>query len=153
VIKIEGNAFDDCSDLTNITVHPDNPAYASDDGVLFNKDRTELLIFPRGRQGDYVIPESVIKIKGFAFRYCIGLTSIVIPRSVKKIEKNAFADCHNLTAITVHPDNPVYTSENGKIKRKRKPKEIKKIKTLKDLHDLFNVPEKYRVMDEGNIFF
>jgi len=52
-----------------------------------------------------------------------------------------------------HPDNPVYTSENGKIKRKRKPKKIKKIKTLKDLHDLFNVPEKYRVMDEDSIFF
>ena len=57
----------------------------------------------------------------------------------------------SVTSITVHPDNPVYTSENGKIKRKRKPKKIKKIKTLKDLHDLFNVPEKYRVMDEDSI--
>jgi len=104
VVKIERNAFDDCSDLTNITVHPDNPAYASVDGVLFNKDRTELLIFPRGRQGDYVVPDSVVKIGRGAFEGCSYLGSVTIPNSVTVIGEGAFYGCMDLSSIVI-PDS------------------------------------------------
>ena len=111
VIKIEGNAFEDCSDLTNITVHPDNPAHASVDGVLFNEDRTELLIFPRGRQGDYVVPDSVTKINQWTFSGCSALTSITLPDTVAEIGSYAFADCHSLTCINI--PNSVTKIEEG----------------------------------------
>jgi len=35
--------FVDCLGLTNITVCPDNPAHTSEDGVLYNKEKTELI--------------------------------------------------------------------------------------------------------------
>ena len=96
-----------------MTVDPDNPDYAGIDGVLFNKDATELIFCPRKRQGDYVIPASVEKIRVNAFRDCAGLTSIFIPASVKEIESEAFEKCNAILAV--HPDNPVYAVEDGKL--------------------------------------
>jgi 5-bromo-4-chloroindolyl phosphate hydrolysis protein len=104
------------NDVTHIAVHPDNPVYSSADGVLFNKDKTELLVCPNMKKGDYVIPASVVKIPRYAFGDCKSLTSVTIPASVKEIAEDAFKDCPAF--ITVHPDNPVYMSENGKIKEK-----------------------------------
>ena len=122
-----------------ITVHPDNPVYASEDGVVFNKNKTGLLYCSRGKQGDYTIPDSVVKIKACAFQNCQGLTSIIIPNSVVAIEENVFDGCNHLKSVfisasvveiggtnfyadnilvTVHPDNPFYTSEDGKLKEK-----------------------------------
>jgi len=45
--------------LTTITVAPDNPVYASRDGVLFDKEGKTLLCYPTGRKGAYTIPASV----------------------------------------------------------------------------------------------
>ena len=111
-----------CRSLNNIAVHPDNPAFASENGVLFNKDKTTLLLYPTGRRDDdvYVIPDTVVKIARFAFYFCHGLTSVFIPKSVRKIEFHVFNGCHNLTAVTVHPDNPKYASENGILLNKYK---------------------------------
>ena len=90
-----------CNCLTSIAVAPNNPVYASENGVLFNKDKTELLVYPKGRQGDYVVPQSVVKIRAEAFWNTSGLTSIVIPTSVKEIENRAFRDCTALKSVTI----------------------------------------------------
>jgi hypothetical protein len=76
-----------------ITVHPDNPAFASHDGILFNKDKTVLILCPEGRQGDYVIPASVAAIGERAFSNCTGLASVTIPASVVEIGADAFDNC------------------------------------------------------------
>ena len=103
VIEIGEAAFCECSSLTSIEVHHDNPEYTSENGVLFNKDKSELIVFPAGRQGDYVIPDSVVKIRDWAFSDCAGLTSVTIPDSVKEIEEGTFVNCPAF--ITVDPDN------------------------------------------------
>ena len=101
-----------------VTAHPDNPEYSSEDGVLFNREKTELISYPKGKHGDYVIPNSVIEIEIGAFDGCTGLTSIIIPESVTKIGENAFRGCKPY--FTVHPDNPAYKSVNGRLERKCK---------------------------------
>ena len=182
-------AFYHCTGLTSVTVHPDNPVYSSENGVLFNKNKTDLIFYPTERKGDYTIPHSVKKMRNgifanckyltsvtipasvteigygafvrcygltsvtipasvteighYAFFYCVNLTSVTIPNSVKKIGYYAFDSCKSLTSvtipasvteigkdafynystfITVHPDNPVYTSVNGELKRKKESK-------------------------------
>jgi hypothetical protein len=41
VVKIIPGAFSGCLGLTSVEVHPENTAYASDNGVLFNRDMTK----------------------------------------------------------------------------------------------------------------
>lgn len=41
-------------------VNPNNETLSSEDGVLFNKDRTKLIIYPANRDADsYIIPDSL----------------------------------------------------------------------------------------------
>ena len=116
--NIDTETFKGCTALAAISVHPDNPLYASEDGVLFNRDKTVLISMPDGRKGDYAVPASVRKIDFYAFKNCTGLTSVYIPESVREIEESAFWHADALTAITAHPDNPVYTSVNGAVYNK-----------------------------------
>ncbi len=67
VNSIEPNAFASCTSLTNITVDPDNPYYQSINGVLFNKDGTELVWCPKQVDGFYIVPQNVEVIKEGAF--------------------------------------------------------------------------------------
>ena len=108
-------AFVGCNNLIDVTVHPDNPDYSSDSGVMFSKDKTKLAYYPMGRKGDYVIPNSVTRVGTEAFYYCAGLTSVTIPHSVTQIGDNAFDGCTGLTSVsykgTVLKDTPEKIAE------------------------------------------
>ncbi|MBO7599467.1 MAG: leucine-rich repeat domain-containing protein [Bacteroidales bacterium] len=97
------NSFYGCFGLTEITVDEANPTFSSNDGVLFNKNQTELILYPVSKSGSYTIPNSVTSIRSGAFYDCKNLTSINIPGSVKHIGNFAFIDCTGLTEITI-PD-------------------------------------------------
>ncbi len=99
VASIGDNAFDFCYNLRDISVDEGNEAYASVDGVLFNKERTVLVTYPAGKENTaYTIPDGVTNVGRSAFWDCM-LTSIVIPESVTKIEWGAFRDCSNLKDV------------------------------------------------------
>ena len=104
VTNIGGSAFEGCSSLTTVSVNTNNPNYTSEDGVLYNKDQTELICCPCGKTGSLTIPDSVTSIFESAFRGCSGLTSVVIPDSVTSIGNVVFYDCSGLTSITI-PDS------------------------------------------------
>jgi hypothetical protein len=75
VTSIGSYAFDSCTGLTAITVGPGNPAYSSEDGVLFDLAKSTLIQYPGGKGGSYTIPASVTTIGIYAFSYCSSLTS------------------------------------------------------------------------------
>ncbi len=101
VTSIGDRAFAYCSSLTSISVATDNLNYSSKDGVLFDKQQKTLIQCPGGKQGAYVIPNSVTSIGGSAFWGCSGLTSVTIPNSVTSIGDYAFRDCSSLTSVTI----------------------------------------------------
>ena len=101
VTSIDYGAFNGCTSLTSINISENHPIYSSDDGVLFSKDKTEIILYPQGRNGTYTIPDSVTSIGYGAFYGCTGLTSITIPDNVTSIGYGAFNGCTNLTDINL----------------------------------------------------
>ena len=85
-----GDKFLGCIGLKAIHVDEDNPAYTSDNGVLFNKDKTELYLYPKAKEGEYVVPSSVTAINRFAFSGCYELESVFIHKNVTQIGDFAF---------------------------------------------------------------
>jgi hypothetical protein len=101
VTSVEELAFTTCSASINVDVN--NPNFSGIDGVLFNKEQTELIQCPASKTGNYTIPSSVCSIGSSAFGYCTGLTNVLIPSSVISIGNEAFYHCSGLTTITIPP--------------------------------------------------
>ena len=103
VTSIGMDAFEFCESLVSITVSQQNAYYKSDaNGVLYNKDQTELIQYPTGNlRNTFAIPEGVEIIGAQAFCRCNNLLSVTIPESVTDICRAAFAACVNLTSATI----------------------------------------------------
>ncbi|MEE1503695.1 MAG: leucine-rich repeat protein [Acutalibacteraceae bacterium] len=111
VTDVDTKAFYSCWALQNIEVDEDNPNYCDVDGVLYNKDKTEVLCYPcdhdeylRQKYGyerelykdevtpeyerdiqTYVVPSTVEKIDEMCFNYA-NLRVIYLPEGLKRIE-------------------------------------------------------------------
>ena len=108
VTKINYLAFFDSLNLTSIDVENENNTYTSEDGILFNKDKTTLICCPPAKEtGVYVIPNHVTTIGGNAFASNKSLTSIIIPNGVRDVIGRAFDYCTNLTSATL-PNSILY---------------------------------------------
>ena len=101
VTSIGDFAFLSCTSLTDIQVDVGNSAYASNGGVLFDKQFTTLVTYPGGKKGHYTIPNSVTSIGDYAFRHCNSLTGVTTGNSVTGIGEMAFAFCDSLTGVTI----------------------------------------------------
>jgi len=100
ITNIGVGAFYGCDDLASITVNVNNPNYASQDGILYNKEKTKFIHIPDAISGNVTIPEGVTTIGFRAFLGYRGLTSITLPASVTSIGYQAFAHS-SLTSITI----------------------------------------------------
>ena len=101
VTSIGGGAFGGCTSLTEIIVDSNNKSYASKDGILFNKDMENIICYPGGKTGSFIIPDSVTSIGDHAFYGCTSLTNVTIPGSVTSIGSWAFQYCTSLTDVMI----------------------------------------------------
>lgn len=110
--------------LQNIEVDEENPVYMAENGAIYSKDKTKLVLvcnvntvnfeipygvieleinafFRKTKLKDVVLPETITIIKDCAFRDCDVLEKIEIPSSVETIKENAFIECRNLRDIII----------------------------------------------------
>ncbi len=101
VAQIRPGSISDCNSLLSITVLESNSFFTSQDGVLFNEDLTELIQYPAGKSGFYVVPSTVNSIAGVAFINADGLTGITLPAGLTSLGSGAFYSCGALAAISI----------------------------------------------------
>ena len=102
VTRIGNSVFSCCSILTEINVDINNAAYSSENGIMFNKDKTIIVRYPAGKtETEYIIPKSVRSIGRSAFYECSSLVSVIIPNTVTNIDAFAFTRCIGLKSVTI----------------------------------------------------
>ena len=101
VTSIGNFAFNGCYRLKSIEVAEDNSNYSSEDGVLFNKNKSNLICCPGGKVGEYTIPDFVTSLSSSAFSNCRSITKVVIPNTIANIPNGAFSQCYALTDVVI----------------------------------------------------
>ena len=111
-VKIEKDAFADCSSLRSLSVpasvveitpsagctslesidvSPANVSYSCSDGVLMSIDGKKILWFPMGKKGEFVLPATVESLGNYAFRDC-SIEKIVLPEGLTQLGQCIFYD-------------------------------------------------------------
>jgi hypothetical protein len=101
VTNLSSLAFSSCPRLTAITADLDNPVFASEDGILFDKSLTTLIKYPMGLAGSYTISNRVTVLGIGAFLDCAGLTSVTIPSTINNLGDSLFENCGSLTNVII----------------------------------------------------
>ena len=89
VTSIGSGAFEDCGDLTSVTIPSSITTINS------------LAFFKCTSLSSLTIPNSVTSIGYSSFTGCSSLTSLIIPNSVTLIDSYAFSSCSGLTSLTI----------------------------------------------------
>lgn len=122
-VNIENMAFNGCEKIKSITIDSivtniektfykenlkeieigeNNPYYSSIDGILFNKEKTKLILYPAKKTNQsYNIPNTVTEIGEYAFYNCKYLKEIDIPNTITNINEGTFSNCVNLKNINI----------------------------------------------------
>lgn len=99
--QIGEGTFSYCEQLTEISVPEKNQNYSSENGILFNQNKTKLIQYPIGKQGSaYTVPDTVTEIGNSGFAYS-HLASVSLPDSLKTIGEFAFFDCDLIQELAV----------------------------------------------------
>lgn len=101
--SIDAYAFTNCKTIKALHVADGNPHYSDIDGVLFNADKTTLLLYPSGKEDiSYTIPDGTISIAERAFYQNEKLTELFFSESVEKIEPYTFAQAKELKRAVIN---------------------------------------------------
>ena len=129
---ISFSAFDRCGKLS-ITVDSSNENFCAENGTLYDKNKTELILCRGEQSGSFTVPDSVKNIGNKAFLACGNLTEIIIPSGVTRIGSLAFEGCDSLVNIEI-PDT-VKTIGGGAFRECKKLETIKLPKVMDNIGD------------------
>ena len=152
------NPFDECDSLENIEVNQDNLYFSSSEGILFNKEKTIMIAYPKAKKEKYYsIPENVTQVYALAIDNT-NLESLYIGKNVNEINCNskyswarellAICGLPNLNNIIVDESNELFSSESGVLYNKDKSKLLFFPSGKKETY--FNIPSTVKKCE--NIF-
>jgi hypothetical protein len=75
ITSIGEGPFSGCTSLTAIIIESSNTRYSTENGVLYNKNKTILMQYPEGKTGAFTIPNSVKSIGDWLFTIVPALTA------------------------------------------------------------------------------
>ena len=75
-------------------VDPENPSYASVDGILYDYTRCILIHCPSAKEGDVYMAQHTAMLRNGAFYSCLKVTDIYIPDCVTTIQNMVFTNVY-----------------------------------------------------------
>ncbi len=99
VTNIHSNAFNSATKLQKINVNENNAVYTDIDGVLYSKDKTELVRLSVAYQGDFEFSENITTIGECAFYGHVLSEDFYVPETVTSIKKSAFSKCSGIKYV------------------------------------------------------
>ncbi len=95
-------AFYQLSTVEEIVFDGENPNFVTEDGVIYNKDKTLIIAYPAMLdKKEYNIPDTVVEIEDSQFSNLAYLENITIPESVTSIGNWAFKNCTKLKSVKI----------------------------------------------------
>ena len=101
VQKIGTNVFVGCSSLDSLSVDSSNGSYMFDQGILYTKDQSEIILAIDSNATFVEIIPSVKKIHENAFYKSSNVVELVVPTTVEEIAVNAFSGCSSLAKVSL----------------------------------------------------
>ena len=103
--SISATAFVNTSSIDRITVSEGNKNFTVVDGVLYNKDMTTLVLYPKNCSGEFAVPDTVTTIADYAFDNSPNITKVTIGKNVKTIGFYAFSGNKKLETVEFTGNN------------------------------------------------
>ena len=101
VETIEDGAITGSPDFTRFAVDSNNPNYTADaEGIIYTKNKDELVLYPSGRAGEYSTLPTTKKIRKRAFYYAQKVTKVNFNSALENIDNDAFQVTTALKEIT-----------------------------------------------------
>ena len=97
VTLIGEDAFSGCTLLESISVDKYNAIYSSRNGILYNKNETQIILVPKALK-EIVLSDNLTAIGSGAFSAC-AIVSVTIPAGITSIGDMAFSMCLALEEI------------------------------------------------------
>lgn len=84
-------AFGGLNSLTEFTVSESSPVFCTMDGILYSKDKAQLICFPNAKNiSSYSVPESITKINAVCFGPCKYLKNLYAGTHVTEVSESTF---------------------------------------------------------------
>ena len=114
VIEIGSNAFENCYNLTGITIDPNNQYYEMEDGIIYAKDNSTLIMTAAVQNEiEITIREGIKELGGTSLSMCYNAITVNLPRSLTYITGRAFSGLEKLENIYFKNGNEIYQSKDG----------------------------------------
>lgn len=96
------SAYTSCPELAEISVAQGCAEYCSENGILFNGDKTALMLYPAAKTGEsYTVPAGVQELLDSSFRFNRYLKTIVLPDSLLSIGFYTFHRAASLEQVNL----------------------------------------------------
>lgn len=99
--------------LREITVDPNNTKFASEGGLLYNKNFSTLFACPRAMEGKVAVKEGTTTITPGALIDCVQITMLDLPASLSSMSFRETSRMDKLATVVMRPQTPISTAFAG----------------------------------------
>ena len=117
VTSIDSTAFNNCTSLYNLTIDEANRYYEVEDGIIYTKDNSTLIMLaPMAEREEVTIREGIKRLEENSLSMCTSMTTLNLPSSLEYITGAAFSTrVAKIETINIPESNEHYKAEDGYI--------------------------------------